>query len=199
MLFYFVSMKLTLSILAFCYFLPAIAYSQSLDLPPYTSLNSKVIQFEVIESSEKDTTKPVKRTPGTFRMRKNPWVAVGLSAVVPGAGQFYNESYWKIPVILAAGGLLGYQILRNNDRYNEYKDLYEQSLQTIPGGNSNLKEQRDNFRDQRDEFIIYFGLFYLINLVDAYVDAHLYDFDVSEEMRVSMLKGSELLKFTYIF
>ncbi|HLT24553.1 MAG TPA: DUF5683 domain-containing protein [Ignavibacteria bacterium] len=194
MLFYFMPMKWFMHIIAFCYFLPSLSVAQEIDLPPYTSLKS-----DVIESIAKDTLTPVKKTPKTFRMRKNPWVAVGLSAVIPGAGQFYNESYWKIPVILGAGGLLGYQILRNNDRYNEYKDLYEQSLVITPGGNPIIKEQRDNFRDQRDEFIIYFGLFYLINLVDAYVDAHLYDFDVSEEMRVSMMKGSELMKFTYTF
>jgi hypothetical protein len=186
-------MKYFLYILAFCYFLPALSYAQKLELPPYTSLS-----LPVIESVVKDTV-PVKKTPRTFRMKKNPWIAVGLSAVLPGAGQFYNQSYWKIPVVLGAGGLLGYQVIRNNNRYNEYKDLYEQSLLITPGGNTLLKEQRDNFRDQRDQFIIYFGIFYLINLVDAYVDAHLYDFDVSEEMRVSMMKGSELFKFSYSF
>lgn len=132
-------------------------------------------------------------------MKKNPWVAVGLSALVPGAGQLYNASYWKIPVILGVGGYLGYEIYRYNDKYNQYEDLYVQSQATDPAGNQVYKQQRDNFKDQRDEFIIYFALFYVINMVDAYVDAHLYDFDVSEDIKVQMLKGGKLLNVNFNF
>ncbi|MCB0724727.1 MAG: hypothetical protein KDC73_08465 [Ignavibacteriae bacterium] len=152
------------------------------------------------DSLKSDTVSPPKKKqPKSFKMKKNPWVAVGLSALVPGAGQLYNTSYWKIPIILGVGGYLGYEIYRYNDKYNQYEDLYVQSQASDPNGNSTYKEQRDDFKDKRDEFIIYFALFYVINMVDAYVDAHLYDFDVSEDIKVQMLKGSKLLNVNFNF
>ena len=163
----------------------------------FPSIDLRQTLYDTLQTDT--TSPPKKKEPRPFRMRKNPWVAVGLSAVVPGAGQFYNGSYWKIPIILVAGGYLGYEVIRNNDKYNEYQDLFEQSQVGNPNGNPVIKEQRDDFRDKRDEFIIYFALFYVINLVDAYVDAHLYDFDVSEDLKVQMLKGSKLIEMNFSF
>lgn len=168
------------------------AYSQD----SYPSLDLRQTLYDTLKT---DTTTPKKKEPRPFRMKKSPWLAVGLSAVVPGAGQFYNGSYWKIPIILLAGGYLGYEVIRNNNKYNEYQELFEQSQVGNPNGNPVIKEQRDDFRDKRDEFIIYFALFYVINLVDAYVDAHLYDFDVSEDLNVEILKGSKLLEMNFNF
>ncbi len=59
-----------------------------------------------------------------FRMKKSPWIAVGLSAVIPGAGQFYNRSYWKVPVILGLAGYLAYEFFDNNKTYHDYRDRY---------------------------------------------------------------------------
>ncbi len=149
-----------------------------------------------------DTVIQKKKTSKPFKMKKSPTLAVVLSAVVPGAGQFYNESYWKIPIVLGIGGYLGYEIYRNNDRYNDYIDLYEQSqTPENPNGNLVFKETRDNFRDKRDEFIIYFAIFYLMNMIDAYVDAQLYDFDVSESVNMNMrvLQGKDLMRFNINF
>ena len=117
-----------------------------------------------------------------FRMKKSPTAAVLLSAVLPGAGQFYNESYWKIPVIGGLVGYFGYEYFRNNNQYKDYRSLYEES-QTPENstGNLNYKSLREFYRDQRDDFVWYFLIVYVINMVDAYVDAHLFDFDVKEE------------------
>ena len=57
-------------------------------------------------------------------MQKSPWGAVLRSAVLPGFGQFYNESYWKIPVIWGVGALLISGWVYNNNLYNDNKDLY---------------------------------------------------------------------------
>lgn len=173
-----------------------IGFTQS-SMNKFSSLDLRQTLYDTLKTDTTSTTK--KKEPRPFKMKKNPWVAVGLSAVVPGAGQFYNGSYWKIPIILVAGGYLGYEAIRNNNRYNEYRDLFEQSQVGNPNGNPIIKEQRDEFRDKRDEFIIYFALFYVINLVDAYVDAHLYDFDVSEDLKVQMLKGSKLIEINFNF
>ncbi len=65
----------------------------------------------------------------------------------------------------------------NNNKYIDYKNLY---IQTGGNGSINYKLYRDFYRDQRDEFAIYIVLTYFLNLVDAYVDAHLFDFSVNE-------------------
>jgi len=130
----------------------------------------------------------------TFHMKKSPWKAVLYSAVVPGLGQLYNETYWKVPVIAIAGGYLGYVILHNNSKFLDYRDSYSASITPEnPNGDLNLKNYREFYRNQRDQFILYFGLFYLINLADAYVDAQLYDFNVSEKITLSPFRNGKLL------
>ncbi len=127
-------------------------------------------------------------------MKKSPWKAVLYSAVVPGLGQLYNETYWKVPVIAIAGGYLGYVILHNNSKFLDYRDSYSASITPEnPNGDLNLKNYREFYRNQRDQFILYFGLFYLINLADAYVDAQLYDFNVSEKITLSPFRNGKLL------
>ncbi len=109
-----------------------------------------------------------------FVMQKSPWGAVVRSAIVPGWGQIYNESYWKAPIVWGVMGWFVYAWVDNNNNYIDYKNLYLQS------GNSLDLEYRNFYRDQRDEFAIYFALTYFLTLVDAYVDAHLYDFSVGK-------------------
>jgi len=117
-----------------------------------------------------DTTKENQ----TFVMQKSPWGAVIRSAVFPGWGQIYNESYWKAPVVWGVMGWFVYNWIDNNNKYIDYKNLYINTNQSI------ARDYRDFYRDQRDQFAIYIVLTYFLNLVDAYVDAHLFDFSVDE-------------------
>jgi len=128
-------------------------------------------------------------TDSVFVMHKSPWGAVLRSAVLPGFGQFYNESYWKIPVIWGAGALLISGWVYNNNLYNDNKDLYTNTGQTI------YQYRRDFYRNQRDNFTIYLVVLYILNLVDAYVDAHLYDFTVEEDL----ITGSSRFNFRFYF
>lgn len=114
-----------------------------------------------------------------FVMQKSPTGAMLRSVVIPGWGQFYNESYWKIPVVWALSGWFIYQWTEQNSNYVYYKDLYKLSLLESSTGNTQYKSLRDFYRDDRDLFAIYLGLTYFLNIIDAYVDAHLFDFDVS--------------------
>ncbi len=126
--------------------------------------------------------KPKDPTLKKFKMRKSPTTAVLLSAVLPGAGQFYNESYWKIPIIGGLVGYFGYEYFRNNNLYKDYKNQYSASQTELnPNGDFSLKTLREFYRDQRDDFVWYFLIVYVVSMVDAYVDAHLFDFDVSED------------------
>jgi len=129
--------------------------------------------------SQQDTTLS-EETDTTFVMEKSPWFAVLQSAVVPGLGQIYNESYIKAPIIWGAAALLVYGWIYNNDLYVDYRNLYQQTQI------DRYKTLRSFYRDQRDLFTIYMGLLYLLNLVDAYVDAHLFDFNVEEDFLTKM-------------
>jgi len=145
----------------------------------------------------KDTVKK-KSSETKFVMRKSPLKAVLLSAALPGLGQYYNESYWKLPIVALVGGYFGYTIIDQNNKFLDYKQQYVSS-QTAqnPGGNQQLLTLRNFYKDQRDKFIFYFGIFYVVNLVDAYVDAHLYDFDVSDKIMVGFTPAKINLKINF--
>lgn len=118
-----------------------------------------------------------------FHPTKSPWLAVGLSAVAPGAGQLYNTNYWKAPVIWGLGGYWIYEWAKLNTKYKDFGDQYSASLQLLtPSGNEQLRTIRDFYHDERDKFAWYLGALYFMNLIDAYVGAHLYDFDVSPDL-----------------
>jgi len=121
-------------------------------------------------------------TDSVFVSTKSPWTAVLMSAVIPGAGQIYNESYWKAPIIWGLAGWLVYNWVQNNNSYKENRDIY------LKTGNENYRKLRTFYRDQRDLFTIYMGLTYLLNLVDAYVDAQLFDFSVDEDFLIGQTR-----------
>ncbi len=123
----------------------------------------------------KDTAKGISPNDSVFVMQKSPWGAVLRSALIPGWGQIYNESYIKAPIIWGgiAALVLGWRFY--NVRYKTYGNLYSQNLDT------RYKTVRDFYHNQRDLISIYIGLVYVLNLVDAYVDAELFDFNVHED------------------
>ena len=114
---------------------------------------------------------------------KSPWLAVGLSAAVPGLGQIYDKSYWKVPLIWGLGGYWVYEWIHLNTNYKDFRDQYARSIKpSQPNGNGQYLLLRDFYRDERDKFAWYLGGLYLLNLVDAYVGASLYDFDVGPDL-----------------
>jgi len=132
--------------------------------------------------AEPDTTTYVKyksKDPGPRR-------AAIRSAIIPGWGQFYNgkKSYWKIPIIYAAGGVITYFLVTNNRTYLENKTIYNTTT------NAQDKEvariNRDNFRNYRDWNIAMLIGLYVLNIVDANVSAHLKEFDVSESLSLTI-------------
>lgn len=135
-----------------------------------------------------------------IEMTKVPLRAMIYSAILPGAGQFYNESYWKIPVIGALGGYFVYGIVNNNNKANDFGEKYVRSqTSSNPEGDPTLKASRDFYNSQRDNFIIYLSITYLVNIIDAYVDAHLYDFDVSDDSSVKLNPGFGKINFSVSF
>ena len=139
--------------------------------------------FERISAATVDTSSHV------LRPSKSPTLALALSGILPGAGQVYNESYWKVPIILGFGVYFVSQWLDQNRRYIESHDKYTESLKTNPSGDALELQRREFYRDQRDTFTWYLLILYLVNMADAYVDASLYDFDVGENLSVRLLPG----------
>lgn len=116
---------------------------------------------------------------------KSTSLAMLMSAVVPGAGQVYTERYLSIPIIWGFGLYFGKVVHDNNKDYQDFRGRFAASVaaDTLKGlGDSGLKLDRDFYRDQRDRFAVYLGLTYLLNIVDAYVGAALYGFDVSPDL-----------------
>ena len=126
-----------------------------------------------------DSSNTVEQNDSVFVMTKSPWGAVGRSALLPGWGQYYNESYWKIPVVWGVLGWFTYLYVENNDLYKQYRNLYSESLEN-GAGDSYYRDARDLYRNERDKYALVLGLSYLLHLVDAYVDAQMFDFDVTE-------------------
>ena len=120
----------------------------------------------------------------------SPRLASLYSAILPGLGQAYNEKYWKIPLIY--GGLISLGLVV--DFYADSYDFYRRSLltQRATGTNPTGRDERvlelatNSARRERDFFIIMCGLAYLINIVDAHIDAHLKGFDVSDDLTLKL-------------
>ena len=117
---------------------------------------------------------------GEFKMTKSPTAAL-LWAIIPSAGQVYTEQYWKVPIFLIPiGGLVGLGIY-NNNRAQEYAD----QLALLDPNTTEYRiaqTNRNNFRDNRDLSWAIAGGVYLLSFIDAYVGAHLFDFDVDDEL-----------------
>ncbi len=125
----------------------------------------------------------------------DPNKAAWYSAAVPGLGQVYNKKYWKIPLVW--GGIAGfaYFIDWNNDLYQFYrKNLLYETNGNQPGFKNEtqldaatLKNGRDQYRRMRDMMVIFGVIFYMLNIVDAHVDAHLIEFDVNQDLSVQII------------
>lgn len=115
--------------------------------------------------------------------KRSPSLAMLYSAILPGAGQLYTGRYWKIPIIWGFGIYYGNLWAKYNKLYLQGMIDYRQSYETgafAGTGDPRLKDIRDFYHDQRDTFIFYFTITYILNIVDAYVGATLFDFDVGE-------------------
>ncbi|MFN8305795.1 MAG: DUF5683 domain-containing protein [Ferruginibacter sp.] len=137
----------------------------------------------------------------------NPRIAMYRSAILPGWGQATNKKYWKIPVVYAALGTTTYIFFRNVKQYREARDAYLNAIDGNPGNDfeipqpyysvkdqpERIKNFRNQVRQNVDYTVLFFILFWGLNVVDATVDAHLKTFDVSDDLSLRIRAGySEL-------
>ena len=128
--------------------------------------------------------------------------ATTLSTICPGAGQIYNKSYWRVPIVIGGFATTIYCIDWNNRGYQRFKKAYrlrydaEQNPSLYPNGSpdefggryasSFLKNLRNSYRRNRDLCIILTAGIYLLQVMDAHVDAHMRDYDISDDLSVDI-------------
>ncbi len=145
------------------------------------------------QSNDDATVKPDTTVSKQKKKVKNPQnvaasKAARMSAIVPGLGQIHNKKYWKLPIIYGGGAILTYFAVTNNQDYWSYKSAYDTRA---AGGvdeysnvytTSQLQSLENDARRYRDMSIL-FGLgLYALNILDAYVDRHLMEFDVNDDL-----------------
>ena len=119
--------------------------------------------------------------------------ATTLALICPGAGQIYNKSYWRVPIVVGGFATTIYCIDWNNRGYQRFKVAYRGKIDGTPiepnlesYSPQFLKNLRNSYRRNRDLCIILTAGLYILQAVDAHVDAHLQDYDISKDLSVSL-------------
>lgn len=153
--------------------------------------DSVVVERDTLIVESKDTTL-IK----SYATRYNPRKALLYAAILPGLGQIYNKKYWKLPLVYGGFISIGYGINFYNGLYKEYKSTLFTNLELGYGENDIRDGTRtttrgyrvavDRAKRERDFMIICMGAMYILQIVDAHVDAHLKEFDVNPNLQVSL-------------
>ena len=187
------------------------AEGDSIPMPKIPTIPT--VQKDTLDTVIVPLNEPLTLQSYEFMWTPDPLRATWLAVIVPGLGQIYNRSYWKLPIVY--GGLMGcgFAIAWNGEKYNAYKQAYRDILTdadnissspsrsyiailpegyTIErmGGVSNytniLKDRQNMYRRYRDISIVVGILVYALSVVDAYVDAQLFDFDISDDLSINI-------------
>ena len=129
----------------------------------------------------------------------DPVKAALYSAVIPGLGQAYNKQCWKIPIIYGGAIAFAHVINYNNRLYSQFRaaqlaELSQNDPSTnpfepyAPGtySSTNITRNAERYRRNRDYMIILASAFYLVNIVEAHIAAHLKEFDINEELSIQI-------------
>ncbi len=153
--------------------------------------DSSVIRPVALE----DTAKPA-ATPALVKPPYNPRKAIIRSAIIPGWGQAYNKKYWKLPLVYGALGTTTALFFRNLRQYKDAKNAYILATDGDPLNDEQIKQPyyavkdqperikvfRNQVRQNVDYCVLFFLVFWGLNVADAAVDAHLKSFDVSDNL-----------------
>lgn len=144
-------------------------------------------------AQDDDTILVVQDTVNTKKKAINPLSpskAAFYSAVLPGLGQAYNKKYWKIPIVYAALGTGIYFYIDNNNKYNRYRDAYKRRLAGfsddefigVVTDTDALIDAQEFYQKNRDLSLLLTVVAYVLNIIDANVDAHLLQFNVNSNL-----------------
>ena len=155
-------------------------FAQKSDTLSVTKENGLIIKDTLIKNEDYNPLAPAK--------------AAFYSAVLPGLGQAYNKKYWKIPIIYAGIGTSIYFYVRNNNDYNNFRDAYKRRLAGFTDDEywgdgdtplisaDRLADAQKTAKRNKDMSIAIAVGFYLLNIIDANVDAHLRQFNVNDDL-----------------
>ncbi|HXB91059.1 MAG TPA: DUF5683 domain-containing protein [Puia sp.] len=146
------------------------------------------------------------------RQKHDPRKATLYSTFFPGMGQFYNRKYWKIPIVWGAVGISAYLYFDNKSWYQKCQyalavtlgaqatgslnvdsfNKVDPKLKNLVSENQDLaiRQYRNEYRKDQDYAILFFLLFWGLNIVDATVDAHLINFDISDKLTIHLREGN---------
>ncbi len=170
----------------FCWTLPLICFTQTDSL---LVLTDSLTIDSIKTPKEKFTLK------GFFKKDyPNPKKAAFLSLLLPGSGQVYNKKWWKAPIVYAALGGVGYVLIESEQDYRFYRDGYLAKVDEDPTTEDifpnataqTVKGVRDSFNKRRQQMYMLLGAVWILNAVEAYVDAHLINFDVNEDLTLQL-------------
>ena len=129
-----------------------------------------------------------------FFEKPDPKVATWM-ALFPGLGQIYNKKYWKLPIVYAGFGVLGYFGFSNRSYYIDYREAYNCKVELGEDCDNPLAQRysaedlqsiRDYYRRNMELSFIFTGVWYILQILDATVDAHLYYWEVDDETTLSV-------------
>jgi len=148
-----------------------------------------------IKTNAQNTQPPI--SDSTTSYAHSPHKATMYAMVLPGLGQIYNKKYWKVPIVYAGFATLTYFIITNRSEYIKYRDAYDYVTQgdtlfpinneyVLKYNQSQLQNGRDSYRRNLEFSCILSGLWYIITVLDATVDAHLFDYDISNDLSIRL-------------
>ena len=117
-----------------------------------------------------------------------PAKAAFYSAILPGLGQAYNKKYWKIPIVYGAIGVSLYYYIDSSQKYHQYRDAYKRRLEGFTDDefsyldNDRLIAGQKFYQRNKDLSALFVVGFYVLNIIDANVDAALIQFNVNENL-----------------
>ncbi|PIY09648.1 MAG: hypothetical protein COZ18_07670 [Flexibacter sp. CG_4_10_14_3_um_filter_32_15] len=181
----------------FCLFISGSSFGQDTKIDSLTIQKVDSVSQIIIKETVKDSTKIAKKLDvelePKFKLRP-PARAALLSAVLPGAGQYYNKKAWaiKVPAIYALLAVPAYLSINNHANYRIYRENYlylkDENPATKPDPSfetrsaDQVQRQRDSYRRDRDFYMIITGLFYLLNIGEATTTAHFNNFDIDDDI-----------------
>ena len=154
----------------------------------FTALCIGFLLFSVLCSAQKIKADDIKKMEQEDPLR--PARAAFYSAVLPGLGQAYNKRYWKIPLVYGAIGASIYTYDFNQKNYLRYRTAYKRRIagynddefQGLIASTDRLIDGQDFYKRNRDRSMLFIIGFYLLNILDANIDAHLKQYNVSSEL-----------------
>lgn len=168
---------------------------------PAENIQTKSAKREVARGNHNiasaDTLGKKNNTPLTdslLRIKHNPKIAALLS-IIPGAGQIYNHKWWKVPIVYACLGVSGYFIYDFSVKTSIYQkeyilrmngatDFLNPDLATY--ADENVLAMKNYYRRNMEIAIGALTLIYILNIIDATVDAHLFYFDISDDLSMKI-------------